>query len=388
MAYLGVLAADLSDRVPRVEPAGVEVHVYCAQDWPKIEPIWKDIDQASPYSSFYLSPDWTSAWIEIFGERLQPQILVFKSSELSVGACLLVGADERRGPFRVRRLYLNSGGGNPSDRTLMEFNSLLCREGWENSVAAALWQHLRTLSWDEFVVEGVVPGRALDALRSCAGAALKYELRQVPSLYVDLRDLRCHGPKYEHWLSANTRAQLRRSLKLYARSGPIRTEIAPDLVTAQQFFAEMRALHQQRWTKKGETGAFARGLRLDFHRALIRRAFANNGIQMLRVSAGGQTIGILYNFVRDGKVYFFQSGFRYEPEKHLKPGLVTHACAIQHCVAAGYCDYDFLAGDARYKRSLARKSRDLAWVTFARPSIKLALIGLLRSMKRRVMRKR
>ncbi|MGB0109168.1 MAG: GNAT family N-acetyltransferase, partial [Terriglobales bacterium] len=101
-------------------------------------------------------------------------------------------------------------------------------------------------------------------------------------------------------------------------------------------------------------------------------------------SAGEETIGILYNFVHKGKVSFYQSGLNYTKDKHLKPGLVTHACAIQECLALGFDDYDFLAGDARYKRSLAKDSRHLAWVVFARSSLKLALIEFLRAVKRKV----
>jgi CelD/BcsL family acetyltransferase involved in cellulose biosynthesis len=93
-------------------------------------------------------------------------------------------------------------------------------------------------------------------------------------------------------------------------------------------------------------------------------------------------VGVLYNFVQDGKVYFFQGGFNYQEDKHLKPGLATHACAIQHYLDLGFRDYDFMVGDARYKSSLAPSSRALAWVVFRRSSIKLATIDLLRAVKR------
>lgn len=362
----------------------VQVEVYGTKDWARIAQSWSELHKESPHSSFYLSADWTAAWLEVFGGLLQPQFLLFKAEELTVGACLLVESQERRGPFKVRRIYLNTVGGDPEDRTLMEFNNVLCLAGWEDRVAAALGAHLQNLEWDEFVIEGVLPGPVLTSLQSrCFPDLAAPAVSVMPSYYVDLDELRQRGLAYETLLSPNTREQIRRSVKLYGKVGEIAVDVAVDLRTAEAYFEEMCRLHQSTWLARGESGAFAPGRRLNFHRALIRRAFPNGGIQMVRVSVGDETIGILYNFIERGKVYFFQSGFQYRPEKHLKPGLVTHSCAVRFCLTAGYREYDFLAGDARYKRSLAKTSRPMAWVVFARPRLKLAVIETLRVCKSR-----
>lgn len=339
--------------------------------------------ESSPYSSFFLSADWTAAWLEIFGDLLQPKILVFEAGGEAVGACLVVERTERRGPFQVRRVYLNASGEDPADRSSIEFNNILCRSGWEQEVAAALGAQLGTLKWDEFTAQGFCPGQVLRWLETEAFPGLASSASLLPSFYVDLAQLRQSDTSYESTLSPNTRQQLRRSLKLYSRRGAIRTEVARDLPSAQAMFDGMIELHQRAWSARGEPGAFASGRKVAFHRALIQRAFSRCAIQMLRVSAGQETVGVLYNFVQNGKVYYYQCGLAYSEDKHLKPGLVTHACAIRYCLEQGLDDYDFLAGDARYKRSLAKDSRPLAWVVFSRPHLKLALIEFLRVVKRK-----
>ncbi|HZR67078.1 MAG TPA: GNAT family N-acetyltransferase [Terriglobales bacterium] len=359
---------------------GIQLSIYSARDWPQISHFWGELEKSSPYSSFYLSTDWTAAWLEIFGELLQPQLLVFKNEEFAVAVCLLVESIERRGPFRVKQIYMNTSGEDVDDRTLMEFNGLLCREGWEDAVSQVLSEHLQTLRWDEFAVDGILPGKVLNSLKMALPQSATSLDR--PSFYVNLEQLRSISQPFESTLSSNTREQLRRSMRLYSALGEIRVQVASSLSESEEFFEELRQMHQARWERLGETGAFPPGRRLEFHRALIRRAFASGSIQMLRVSAGTETIGVLYNFVRDGKVYFFQSGFQYKPDKRLKPGLVTHVCAIQYCLQAGFSEYDLLAGDARYKRSLAKDCRQMAWVVFARPSLKLGLIERLRAVKR------
>ena len=383
MAGSSPLANALTRPASQCSSKQVELSVYSARDWSQVAAYWGELEHSSPYSSFYLSVDWIAAWLEIFGELLQPQFLLFKDQDDVVGACLLMRATERRGPFRIKRIYLNTGGGNPAERTLMEFNNVLCRAGWEDAVTEGLSAHLRNLKWDEFAVEGICPGPILSSLQDKAFAGLSTELSFMPSFYVNLEQLRQENLTYENYLSANTREQLRRSMKLYGNLGEIRLEVARDLPTAERFFEQMCIMHQTRWMERGQTGVFAPGRRLEFHRGLIRRSFARGSIQMLRVLVGDTAVGVLYNFVRGSKVYFFQSGFHYQPDKHLKPGLVTHACAIRHCLGAGFHEYDFLAGDARYKRSLAKDCRQMAWVVFARPHVKLKLIKLLRSIKQR-----
>ena len=362
----------------------VGVSVYPARDWPQVASLWTELSRSSPYSSAFLGTHWTATWLETFADLLPVEILVFDAGGSAVGACLLVGSSERRGPFRVRRIYLNTSGGPPADRSTMEFNNLLCRPGFEQSIAQALGVHLRSRKWEEFAIEGICPGPLLSWLQTDSFSEFPASITTLASAYVDLDRLRRSGLPYESWLSANTREQLRRSLRLYEKLGSVRAEVARDLPTAEGFFAEMCRMHQDTWKGRGEPGAFASTRKLAFHRALIRRAFVDGAIQMLRVTAGEETVGILYNFVERDKVYFYQSGFHYRPDKRLKPGLVTHVCAIRLCLEAGYSDYDFLVGEARYKKSLAKDARPLAWVVFSRPSVKLALIELLRTMKARM----
>lgn len=130
----------------------VKVSTHPAKAWPEIAPLWARLAEASPHTSFYLTVNWVSAWLEIFGPLLNPQVLVFEEQDNAVGICLLNSCLEKRGPFRVRRLYLNTGGEDPADRTLMEFNNLVCRPGHESAVAQALASHVDSLPWHEFAV--------------------------------------------------------------------------------------------------------------------------------------------------------------------------------------------------------------------------------------------
>jgi CelD/BcsL family acetyltransferase involved in cellulose biosynthesis len=106
---------------------------------------------------------------------------------------------------------------------------------------------------------------------------------------------------------------------------------------------------------------------------------------MARASAGGETFGMLYNFVQSGVVYFYQSGFLYEDDNRAKPGLLTHALVIQSCLDQGFERYDFLASDpleSRYKASLSTDEAPLAWTAFRRRTVRTAAFVSARRIKR------
>jgi CelD/BcsL family acetyltransferase involved in cellulose biosynthesis len=139
---------------------------------------------------------------------------------------------------------------------------------------------------------------------------------------------------------------------------------AGDLVTAQDWFGEMVALHEASWRARGNVGAFASAEMLAFHAAVIASGFADRTVELLRVTAGGRTVGVLYNLVRGGHVCAYQSGFAAVGDAREKPGLVCHTLAIELYRSESATKYDLLAGAARYKSTLARSGGDmLHWFT-------------------------
>ncbi len=155
--------------------------------------------------------------------------------------------------------------------------------------------------------------------------------------------------------------------------GPLRLKVAQSMDETIGMFGKMKKLHQYSWTRRGQSGAFLSEFACKFHDHLIRLAGPQGEIQMVEASAGGTSFGYLYNFVMDGVVYNYQSGFLYESDSRYKPGLVTHALAIQHNVDDGNQIYDLLMGDQRFKRSLAMEEEDMLSLVVRRVRLRLRL---------------
>ncbi len=254
------------------------------------------------------------------------------------------------------RSWLNETGQAVADSVFIEWNGLLVRRGFAAVVGPALHHAVRVAG--PVVLSGV-DGAGLAAARAAGWVDVR-ATRFAPCV-----DLGALDGDFLATLSANARGQIRRSMRLYGAD--LRLERAESLASAQDYFAEMVEVHQAAWRARGRPGAFAEAAVVRFHRALIRRAWPVGQVDVLRVSAGGRHVGTLYAFVRDGRVLSYQSGFCYDADKRLKPGLVCHALAIGFYAGRGCRAYDFLAGGDRYKRSLAGGGQSLHWAVVHRP---------------------
>jgi CelD/BcsL family acetyltransferase involved in cellulose biosynthesis len=209
--------------------------------------------------------------------------------------------------------------------------------------------------------------------------------------FVDLDGIRANDGDYLATLSGNTRSKIRRSLRLYEKEyGPRSLEVAQDASRAKEWLQVLIRLHEARWHARGLPGAFADDRVRRFHDRLIDRAFgaeAELEVDMVRVAFGEHVAGMLYNLRHRGVVSFYQSGFQYEEDNKLKPGLTAHALAVEHYLAAGAREYDFLAGEpeaAQYKRSLANDARTLAWIELPAPTFRMRAIRAARLLRRRL----
>lgn len=360
----------------------LKISVHHRLAWPSIAPVWSELAAASPNCSVFLTEAWIGAWLEVYGPDLDPSILVFESAGRAVGACLLVKTRRSQALLQVNRISLNASGEPIAETTYVEYNDLLCREGWEGYVAEAAARHILQQEWDELALDGFCNDRCYEVFKRVFSALDSQEVWK-PSYFVDLAAIRRSGTDYEMALSGSARSQLRRKTRHYEAIGPLRLEAARDLDTALTMLDELAELNRQRWAAREGT-AFASPRFVEFHRNFIRRSFSHRGFQMLRLTAGQQTVGLIYNLVHRGKVYYYQGGFQYTGDQRVSPGTVTFSQVIRYCLSEGFDDYDFLAGEARYKQSLTTGSRKLVWAVFRKPTLKLRVLNRLRQINRRL----
>lgn len=351
---------------------------------------WRDLESRAN-GSFFNSWSWIGPWLGTYAAEAQACAAI---GLLSVRNCdrliamALIGRRLRpwyRGGGNA--LFLHQTGRDDDTAAFIEYNTFLTDRAVAQEATAAAITFIANAPifadgpWrmGSFTVAGadetLTSALAATKLRHCLARAA-----QCP--WVDLREQAEGLDSYLSRLSANTRAQVRRSMRLYESRGPLTLTPAPDHPTARAYMRDLRRLHEETWTRRGSgLGAFSHPVFAYFTAALVEIGLGEGSVDVLRVAAGDETVGLLLNFVHAGHVYAYQSGLAYCDDNRLKPGLVTHALAIAHYRARGMKAYHFMAGDSRYKTSLGTDIEVLSWLTCHRDTAIERTFDTLRQIK-------
>lgn len=339
-----------------------------------IRSAWTDLLERSVHRSFTLTPEWLLPWWRVFGQDAQRTLKVglFHRGERLVGLAPLLARPHRYHvalPFR--RLELLGSGEDEKDEICSDYLGVIAEAGAEREVSASLAGALAGDAfgrWDELLLP------AMSGFDPVAGL-LSAQLAKV-GLQVHLERLSCspYIPLPATWddylaaLPSNARYLVRRSLRDFSKwaNGSERVERAESAEEVERGATILRALHGERWS---HAGAFASERFTKFHAEVMPELGKKRELELLWLTAHGQPVAVHYNVVKDGVVYFYQSGRRLDLPKGLRPGIVLHAHAIRSAIDARLREYDFLAGTARYKLELALAMRPLSTLRATRPSL-------------------
>lgn len=348
---------------------------------------WSDLETRSD-CPFFLTWDWIGTWLSTT-PGLSPLLLTVRDCSHVVGLAVFQPARQRRRFRNARSLLLHRTGDPATDIITIEYNDVLTDRLYRDRIMRSVLPFLESTKlptqkfgdWDEIHVAMAteeIAQRARDA------NLMTLEMAHKPSWFVDLEAVRRSGKSYIETLSGNTRHQIRRALRLYQEQGPVTARAAGSTEEAMGFFEEFGKLHQATWTSRGQPGGFSNPYFVAFHRALLNRCIPRGTAELVRVAAGDNVIGQVYNFVHDGHVYAYQTGFAYSDDAKLKPGLVSHCLCIERHLTGGAQVYDFMAGDNRYKSNLGSRGPDMMHHILQRPTLKAKSEALLRGLKTRL----
>jgi CelD/BcsL family acetyltransferase involved in cellulose biosynthesis len=352
-----------------------------------LEQQWRELSARAEHSYFTSWP-WVSTWLDLTGPRRPPELVEVSRDGRIVGMALLGFRRHTQGRIvPVNGWFLHETGHSDIDDLTVEHNGVLADKEYADEVHERFLDYcVRELpSADALFLSGVTEGTALArAAEKCGHSRWNVArvVKERPYFTVDLERLRTEGKEYLSYLGSSTRSQIKRSMKAYeAECGPLVLRSASTPEEARAFFAEMLELHNIAWQARGKEGAFAFQEILDFHLRMIPRAIVHGDVQLLRISAGQKVLGVLYNFVWQGRVSSYQSGFAFSERNKLKPGLVCHTLAVKHCLDLGLNVYDFLAGDHRYKAQLSTDQGTMRWLRLERRTTKMGLLRQARDAR-------
>jgi len=330
-----------------------------------LKALWADLE-ARADAPFFLSWTWISTWLDHLPAEHHAELVVARQAGRVIGLGLIVRGWTRR--FRylpVRCWRLHECGVEALDEITIEYNGFLVERAHAADTRRAMVVAVQAQKGHILQISGASPDH--DQLDTSLPQHLYGDGHDSPTHWVSLDDVRQHAAGFEGLLSASRRSRLRKSLSAYEALGPVRLEQANDLATARAWLDRLFTLNAQSWDARGGSRFATEPLMRRFHARLVDTGLPLGQIQLLRLCAGDQEIAYIYNFVHRGHVYFYQAGLRYGLlDKHDAPGYVAHLLAIQANAEAGHRCYDFMAGDADYKRSLSTHGGLMLWRQFGR----------------------
>lgn len=343
---------------------------------------WQDLEARSD-ASFFLSWSWIGSLVEVsIGTIYVVRALDHSGRTQAIG---LLMSGQRQGRLRqtVNAIHLNESSDPELDSIYIEANGFLTARGLPQGIPARMLAAVASkqvhpkaeVRWDELKLAGV-PESWLDFMAQ-RGLSINVSNRQG-SAFIDLREARARGGCLSI-ASAGVRRKIRRSMQLYSERGPLKCENAKDVTEALEWLSELKRFHQIAWQNRGHSGAFACSKFEAFHRAMIVRSIQDGRVEILRVSAGAYAIGYLYDFISGRWTGNYQSGFLFEDDNRLKPGLVSFILAAERRSQLGSDVYDFLAGDSRYKLELGRPGPRFVWVELRRFRLLYRIEDVLRA---------
>lgn len=332
-----------------------------------MEAEWRELEAEAEAPAFFQGWTWMGC---LARERFShPVVVRARRAGRTVGLALF---NRRRGV-----LHLSESGDPAWDSVYVEHNAPLVAPGMPPDTV----QRMLRAAWQSGALGMRLAGVPENVAEIAGGTSWRQRLDHAP--WRDLAVVRAAGGDPLAGLSANTRQQVRRAMRRAETQGPLRLERAADVPTAQEWLASLVGLHSARWMQRGKPGAFATAQVRRFHAELLARGVPRGEIDLLRLVAGPTVLGYLYNFRLGGRVLAYQSGLVEAASPQDKPGLVAHVLAMRQAVAQGMQAYDFLAGDVRYKRSLADRATPLMWADLLPPLRPKVLLGGMRLYRRR-----
>lgn len=337
--------------------------------------VWATLESRIGHQGLTSSWLWTSAWLDAFGDLVPHLFLIAEDLGTPCAITLVTqGVQQRVGPVPVRSVHIGTGGEPATAAIVTEYQRLLVDETHRAAASEAFLRHLARgrSTWEEVVFDGMPPHDALPFVRQPGYWFVRAEV----SRYHDLAQVRAQGGDVIASFGKNTRYSIRRSMR---RFGELTIEAAATADIATDIFHDLVTLHQQHWQALGQPGAFAATRSLRFHHRLIPGLLERDALMLIRVRNAEQTIGCIYGFRDRNRMLMYQSGLMQFEDDKLKPGLVSHALAMQWCLDRGIDAYDFLIGDSRYKQELSNSAQPLVYAVLSRRTPKQALLRYART---------
>lgn len=352
----------------------VETNLRTVYSWEWAHGLIEEISRSRLHPEYFCNVSWLSSWL--FSLPSPPSLLTFQYEEKCVGLVILGTQKRRSGLLTWNAAYLNQTGISSCDQSWIEYNDVLCKDGWEDACIEALMNFIEASTFTEFHIS--LAKKPISWLNAVSEHwYIETDKHFAAKVNLDVSNATGHYSK-------NTKYQINRAIKsVTSRYGSMNVHRAISIEEKRKYFLLLAEFHIAKW-KDSEYGSGFQNPIFTRHLNKLIEQFPEQ-VDLVSVSAGTTLLGVSFNLIAGDKIGFYCSGINYAiADKKIKPGYLLHHKLIEYYAQEGKTEYDFLAGYSQYKKSMSSDTYSLSSINFTRKNLKGISIHWLRRCKLRL----
>ena len=359
--------------------------IHTAQEFRELKDKWDSFLEQSSHPNVFLTWEWLYTWWELYSSGYQLFILLALDQNENLSGiapfCLA-----RISPIRLKVLRFLG-----TEEVCSDHLDFILKKGREKETISLFFKYLKDnlKEWDLLDLTDLREDSfGLSYIQAWAEKN-RFSFSLNPWTICPYATLPDNWEIFLNGLSANSRKDIRRQLRLMQESGKVRYSSIKDRNEVIPMMDSLFRLHSRRWSTLGEKGVFQRERFNRFHKKIAELFFEKGWLSIPYLANEDDIFAIYYNFQYLSKIYAYQSGI--DPNwESFSPGTTALALTIQEIISQGFKEFDFLRGEAQYKYKWTEKERKnlqvLVWNRNFRSAIYKNILSFLDKSKNLIKR--
>ena len=213
--------------------------------------------------------------------------------------------------------------------------------------------------WDYAMISSVEP----DSFIRKFAEKNNFIFKEKQGIYSEV-DLQTGWENYLEQLQPRMRTKIRKMIK---EAGSNKLSIAlADQSNIEESFLSLVELHQKRWEKDRESGAFGGGKKYSygFLQDILQEYCRQDKIRIYNLIKDDKFLGQQLYFVNNNTLYLFQEGYKWEADI-MYPGNILRALLMKNLAEQNKYIYNFMSGWTFHKKSWGGQKKDMYYIRFA-----------------------
>jgi len=361
----------------------VSTKIITFQNIAQLKSQWLELENDST-PLFFLTWKWVGAWLS---QAIQTEKLILLEAKVHqniVGLGIFTEQKIKRyGLLKRTQWFLHRTGKDENDQIWIENNNFLIKEKSKEIISQAIWHELlhNHNYVDEFII-AIYPEKLSSFIFPTQKKYSINELYSDSGYYLSLNKTTTFD-SYLVSLSKNTQKQIKRSNRLLNQNNNLKFSVSKNEQDNWRLLEKCKGWHIEKWHKTETPSGFLNPKFTDFHKKLMINEHTSAQTIIASLTVNDELHGCLYCFLDDNCAYFYLSAFKSITDNRIKLGLTLHTLFIKWLIENNLLieKYDFLAGEARYKKSLTNNRNEHSYIIVQKNTLKFKVENKLKQLK-------